>query len=536
MNTDILNTEILKNGFDDTNFNDTNIKTKAHANKKALKKVAIIHPLESDLQLDLISGSMYMPRLGTISIATCIRNAGYETLLFCEHNGVEIDWDFVKSADYVCFSLMSFNSARGYKLAARVREMTSAPVIFGGSHVSSLPHESSEHCDYVVRNEGETSIVELLKVLDEGGSLETVAGVGYKKNGQLILNEPRKFIRDLDWEVDYTLMPGYKRPGLISSLLSGLGFSNKKLYHPVVQTSRGCPRNCTFCFGKRELGRSYRKREITNIVKEVEWISKNIAVPNIMIVDNDFCVNKKHTLRVLNAVKENISRPLRFTVFSRVETGHDEEFVSQLKKLQVYNVMLGLESINESTLSLYNKEQGNAEMEKAIRSFQKAKINVTAFFVLGADTDTLETVRETIRYALKFKFMMSCFFILYDFPNQFERFGEYQMIDNRYFIHKDWRFFNSNFAIHFPKKIKPSSLQKEIIKAYKTYYNIKRFVWSHMNMTSFVARRSALKLVKTMEKYVVLLEELEDGFYDENENRIEEKFQERTVKIETLAI
>jgi len=483
------------------------------------KRVAVIHPLESELLLDLVSGSCYMPRLGTISVATCIRNAGYETLLFCEHNGIRIDWDFVAKADYVCFSLMSFNSHRGYRLAQQVRELTSAPIIFGGSHPSSLPHESIEHCDYVVRNEGEASITELLQTLDEGGSPEHVAGIGYRKNGEFILNEPRNFIRELDWCIDYSVMADYKQPSMIQQALSALGWTSRKFYIPVIQTSRGCPRNCKFCFGKRELGRNHRKRQIENVVEEVDWISKNITMPHVMIVDNDFTVNKKHAIRMLTAIKENVSRKLYFTLFSRVEAAHDEEFVRQLKELQVYCVMLGLESINERTLTLYGKQQGNAQMDRAIQNFKNAGIEISAFFVLGADTDTVETVRETVRYAVDHNFMQACFFILYDFPNQAERFGEYQIIENRHFIHRDWRFYNSNFAIHFPKQIKPSTLQKEIIRAYETFYPLKKAFSGTVGI-----RRASLKLTKTMQQYVPILKELEEGLYDEHENRIEEKF------------
>ncbi|MHC4179346.1 MAG: cobalamin-dependent protein, partial [Planctomycetota bacterium] len=145
-----------------------------------MKRIAIISPLEEHPPLEGFSRIVNLPRYGTTCIATVLRDAGYEVRAFSEFVRCEVDWDYVFSADYVCFSLLSFCSHRGYDMADRIRTKTSVPIVFGGSHPSVLPTDCLGHCDYVVRNEGEGTILELLGALERGAGVEDILGISYR--------------------------------------------------------------------------------------------------------------------------------------------------------------------------------------------------------------------------------------------------------------------------------------------------------------------------------------------------------------------
>lgn len=504
-----------------------------------MKKVTVITPLESEYQLDLMSGTMYITRYGTVSVATAIRDAGYDVKLFCEISGGKIDWDFVKSSDYVCFSLMSFNSHHGYRLAQKARSLTKAPIIFGGSHPSVLPQECLEYSDYVVINEGEQTVVDLLRSLDNGGNVKDVDGLYYKEEGEPVFTQKRRFIDNLHWPADFSLIEGYKHGGILKQAAGLLPGVRPGFQVAVIQTSRGCPRTCTFCFGKRELGNKYRKRKIEAIIAEITYIVESMNKYDFMIIDNDFCIDKKFTIEFLTQAQSRFKRKLNYWMFTRIETSRDREFVRKIRELGVQIVMLGIESVNDATLHFYKKKQNLKQITDSIDVFRREGIDVFSFFVLGAQTDTIETVRQTVDFAAKkAKFFLACFFILYDFPWQKERFGEVQIIDDDHFIHHDWRFYNSNFVVHYPEKIRPSVLQKEIIRCYKKFYSPLKLLKDLIMLRpqSLIYIQSAKTLLKTMKKYILLLEKIEAGMYDENDRLINEKLAERSEKPKVLAL
>ena len=105
------------------------------------------------------------------------------------------------------------------------------PVVMGGHHATAKPGEilQSEYVDYVVLGEGEATFLELLETLSRGRirKLENMAGIAFKNGLQLVINQPQKFITDLD------------------SLPSPL--TSQPLKHKMIITSRGCPRGCNFC-------------------------------------------------------------------------------------------------------------------------------------------------------------------------------------------------------------------------------------------------------------------------------------------------
>ena len=488
------------------------------------KRVTVITPLEQKIQLDLNSNSIFMPRYGTVSVASAIKNAGYETKLFCEMSGSKIDWDYVAKSDFVCFSIMSFNSHRAYELTKKVRKLTKAPIIYGGSHPTVLPEDSLNHCDYVVRNEGEEIIINLLAALESGKSLDNITGISYKKDGKIKHNPDHVFIKDLSFSADISLIQSYKTTSKLDAIKCVIRGKVPKHHLPVIQTTRGCPFSCEFCFGKIELGNKYRKRDISAILIEIKDIVNILGIKRMMVVDNEFCVDKKHTLKVLEAIHKEFNGTIRLWVFTRIETSKDQSFLKKMREFGVRRILLGVESLNDETLQLYNKGQNTEQIKAAVNRFHDNKLVVMAFFVFGSDADTLESIRASVNFCIENNIGAICLFCLYDFPFQTKTFGRKQCIEDHRFIHHDWRFFNSNFVIHYPKKIRPSVLQQEIIDGYDRYISAKN---SQAKLKLIYRRWGIREIFKSMRKYIVLLEEFEKGLYDENDELMEDKLIER---------
>jgi radical SAM superfamily enzyme YgiQ (UPF0313 family) len=446
-------------------------------------------------------------------------------------SGSTIDWDYIARSDYVCFSLLSFCSHRGYELMKQVRSVTEAPIICGGSHSSVLDRECLDHADFVVRNEGEAGCIELLAALDAGAGVQAVAGISYKDDEGVIRTRDRDFVADLNWSADYSLIDGY---GLQQTDPVEAWQSGRPWFHfPVSQASRGCPRNCRFCFVRRELGSRYRKRSTAAIRQEVEGLAKLLRRSQngslcgsplpVLFVDNDFCLDRRFTLACLREL-EDITRDyeLEYHAFTRIESAQDADFVRGMKELGVAVLFLGIESINDQTLRLYAKGQRREDISKALKVCRKTGMSVLGFFVLGADTDAPDVVRRSVEFAIENQLHNVGLFSLYGFPVD----GAPELIASHRFIHHDWRFFSSNFVVHFPLNMKPSRLQREIINGYDAFNDAIE--------GSLPIRR---RVFGTMQVYSDYLESVEDEFYDRAERLVERRLLKRSpAAIKRLAI
>jgi len=137
-----------------------------------------------------------------------------------------------------------------------------AMIILGGPVASSLREKCFKEftIDYEVIGEGEITIIELLKALNTGLMLESIEGIGFKKDGEIIFTEKRPLMSSLEGvpTFDDTMFP-------MEALLKNTGGVFQ------IHAQRGCPMSCTFCFNSfRVVDRDVRYRPINAVVNEIE--------------------------------------------------------------------------------------------------------------------------------------------------------------------------------------------------------------------------------------------------------------------------
>ena len=164
-------------------------------------------------------------RLGLPLLGALLKEKGHEVRIYAESVS-EVDWDDVLSSDLVGISSTTSTAIRAYRYAQRARE-AGIPTVMGGPHVTFLAEEALDFCDYVVRNEGEQTLLELVDYLLGKGSLENILGLSYRNScGEVVHNETRPLLAsltDLPW------------PDM-SLVVNGEGVSP----FPIL-ASRGCP-------------------------------------------------------------------------------------------------------------------------------------------------------------------------------------------------------------------------------------------------------------------------------------------------------
>jgi len=456
-------------------------------------KIKNIYFIEAKSPGSHIFSRTALPRLGTILLATILNNKGYNTQSFIE-DIVAPDWSKLEDADLICISSISSTANRAFQLAERFRKL-GIPVVLGGVHSTFLPDESLSYADYVVRGEGEETLVELVQHLEADRPLDTIKGLSYRNSSNEIVHNPS---RDLIKDLNEAPIPNF---GLVYK------WAEKAKVIPIA-TSRGCPFACRFCSVIPMFGRKYRFKSIDRILEEIRAAASHKC--HVFFIDDNFAANKKRTKTLLRALIDNKIK-LEWSAQVRTDIAKDEELLDLMKKAGCFSVYIGFESINPKTLDLYNKSQGLQDIEDAIKAVQKRSINIHGMFVLGSDTDDIETIRNTAVFAKKLDIDSIQFMMLTPLPGT-PVFDELKSSGR--LIHTDWSKYDAHHAVFEPKLMTAFELHVETLKAMSKFYSwaaIFRNLWQFdffYAVVGLYGKRSVKKALAGTKQYVDYLKDL----------------------------
>jgi len=277
-------------------------------------------------------------------------------------------------------SFTSKAAQRSYQTMAAVREAyPEAWIVAGGPHPTALPDHVFEEspADVVGLAECELTFTELVKAIAGAGrpDLESVRGIHFRRNGQVVCTGLRPFVENLDdlpfpaWElVDFREYPGMhlKRQPIESSLL----------------ISRGCPFHCEFC--SQPIWKAQkpwlRSRSAENICEEIELLYGR-GVREIYLSSDELNFSRRWALELCEGIKRLGHRDLFFQCNMRADKV-SAELAAALAEINCWLVHLGIESANDRVLKGIGKKVTVAQAEEAVRLFSAAGVKVFAFMML----------------------------------------------------------------------------------------------------------------------------------------------------------
>jgi len=370
--------------------------------------------------------------------------------------------------DLLCLSTITTTAPIAYQIAEEYRNKR-IPIVIGGPHVTALPEEALEHCDFVIRGEGEIPLPALVKALNEGTSLAEVPGLSWKEGNEIRHNPLPPMIEDLDSLPfpDWSLLDtgGVKMNGV--SLKPTVPF----------QTSRGCPFNCKFCSVTAMFGRQFRYRSVANIIEELKQYDPKKYI--IFFYDDNFSANKKrtkHLLLEMIAHEADFGGKFQWSTQVRVDIAKDPELLDLMRKAGCVTLYIGFESINPDSLVEMKKQQSVEDIKWAIKEIHKRKIMIHGMFVLGFDSDTKETIKNTVKFAIRQKIGTAQFLILTPLPGtEFY----YEMKRTNRWIDNYWQEFDTHHVKFVPKNFTLWELQKMQIWSHSRFYRF-RYVFKKL--------------------------------------------------------
>ena len=422
--------------------------------------------LDGPVAKDVYSLFRYPARGVPLLEAVC-RRAGFEDVVSLDpqYNSASgrldaDDWKRLAGTDVLGLSVITRTANQSFELAQRVRALNPrVKIIFGGPHPTALPEESLQFGDVVVAHEGDATLPLLLDRLHDNLAhphLKDLLGISYRGGDGEILCNP-------------------DRPYLTGDELSELPFPlysdrvNRGITHNVVNTSRGCPYECDFCSVIENFGRGFRYLSDDAALALIRHTIRLNGKP-IFFGDDIFAANRARTTRLLERLlSEGVKMP-RWFAQVRVETAQDPQLLRLMKRAGCAMVFIGLESVNEETLRLFNKHSTLEKNRSAIAAFNEAGIRVHGMFVLGSDADTPETLSQTLEFARQSRLTTTQFFALTAVPGPplTRRLAE----EKRIFAWGDWQLFDAQHAVVCAARISPSELQAGIFRISKQFYSV----------------------------------------------------------------
>ncbi|MGE5370895.1 MAG: B12-binding domain-containing radical SAM protein [Solirubrobacterales bacterium] len=401
-----------------------------------------------------VYSNVKMPRLGLPLLGTMLRSLGHKVrVLFATVSEIKVA--DLADADVVGISATTSTSLEAYHLARFARSLGKT-VVMGGPHVTFLPDEALEHCDYVVRGEAETTFGPLLECIRKQQSPADMNGISYREQGRIVHNPPADWIHP----------DAHPRPDL--SLISGYKAST----YPVM-TSRGCPFDCSFCSVTSMFGRKFRCRDTELVLEEL----RHYKGKNVFFIDDNFTANPARSKALLREMIQRQDGPASWYAQVRTDAARDPELLDLMRRSGCSMVFIGMESVNPETLARFNKRQGVEDIEYAVRAFHKYGILVHGMFVLGSDDDTVTTVRETADFAIRNRIDSIQFLVLTPLPGT----RDYEELDRTgRLLTKDWSLYDGHHVVYQPARMSALELQVETIRAMKKFYSARRITENFM--------------------------------------------------------
>lgn len=266
------------------------------------------------------------------------------------------------------------------------------PIVMGGPHPTIFPQETLKNSgvDLVVFGEGEDTLLELVETLQNQKGLKKIRGLAFKREKDIIVNQPRPLIDDLD------ALP-FPARHLLALKKYPLRDEKGNLM-VTIMSSRGCPYGCTYCF-KEVFGRRCRKRSAENVVNELEAVKNQFGISSFYFIDDLFTFDKKRVLQIAKLIQRK-KLDITWQCLSRV----DHVNLQMLKKMRqagCKRIHFGIESGNEEILKKINKQITIEQVKNAIKWCKEIGIYSKGYFMIGLPGDNKKTIKQTIDFSLQ---------------------------------------------------------------------------------------------------------------------------------------
>ncbi|MFZ5351470.1 MAG: B12-binding domain-containing radical SAM protein [Bacillota bacterium] len=349
-----------------------------------MKRIALISPRgnifgKNERMLDFLENNETMnsfrylwtgPNLGLLTIASMLPDSWEKVYIDENYKELSIDINY----DIVFVSSMTQQITNAYEIIKKYKRKGALTVI-GGIHATIMTEEAAEIADVVIVGEGEMLIQAFLEDY-ENNEVKRI----YRENNSGVYNFGKNIIPryDLIKEYDYPII--------------------------TIQTTRGCPHDCSFCCASKVFGSKYRRKKNDSIIYELEEIRKVHPGKLVLFADDNMFVLRRETKELLRRMKD---MDIRWIAQTDISIADDDELLELMVVSGCQWIVIGFESL--SFESLHNLDDKNWKLKqmpdysRSIAKIQSFGIQIYGTFIVGLDDDDKTVFDITAEFIINSK-------------------------------------------------------------------------------------------------------------------------------------
>jgi len=369
------------------------------------------------------------------------------------------DYSAMPRPDLVGITAFTSQANRAYEVAAQFRDM-GVPVVMGGIHATMCQDEVTKHVDSVVTREAESVWPQVLEDARRGSLKRRYEG------GFAEINDVPLARHDL--------------------LSAGYAFG-------AIQTTRGCPLNCSFCSVTAFNGASYRQRPIPDVVREFQSIREK----RVLVVDDNLIGTRpEHIARAKDMFRAMVRANLRkeWVAQATINFADDEELLVLAAKAGCRGVFIGFESLSVEGLREIGKKFNllkGRDFRASVRRIQRHNILVVGSFIIGLDVDEAGIGKRIAEVARKYG--VDNLNVLFLTPLPGTRLWDQMKSEDRIALDtfpQDWKYYTLTFPVARYKHLSLNSIIEEMTSCDRDFYSIPRIL--HRALGNLWHRRQPL--------------------------------------------
>ena len=282
-------------------------------------------------------------------------------------------------------------------------------IILGGAMASSIPERVLlQTCiDVVIIGEGEESIVEVVKKMENNQELNNVKGIGYKTGGEIKINLPRDPVdlNSIPFPARHLLkMEKHIHP--FEDWLFIRSIAGKPIRATNIIATRGCSYKCIYC-DKSVFGKKWRGRSASNIVDEIKFLKDEYNINGIIFNDDTFDLKRGWVYDLCDELDQS-NLGVIWGCNSRVNHA-DKEMYQRMYESGCRFLSFGIEFGDQKILDFVQRGVTVKQIEDAINIAKRVGFRVIGYFMIGMLNENKKSIEATIELAKKLELDRSAF-------------------------------------------------------------------------------------------------------------------------------
>ncbi len=363
------------------------------------------------------------------------------------------------------FTTNAYSCIRTCEIAKSVNK--DIKTIVGGSHFSFTAEESLQNypeIDYIVRGEGERTIVDLIKTIQNKGKINDVTGISYRTQNTIVHAPPRPLIENLD-TLPY---PAYH---LVEKNLRRYHFTmmaGRNTQYMIFEGARGCEHQCSFCTQWRHWGSRWRTKSAKRIADEIEYLHDTYGGVFLWFADDQMRLQVRGKQLYEELKQKKCKEDIMLFFQARVDDiATHPDVLGHLRDAGTYWILCGVETNSQETLQEYKKGIKTQDAYQAMNVLREQDIFSQAMFVIGGRKDTHESIEQLRQYSVDLDPDIAIYSALTPFPGtlHYETAKKNGWIDDTNYTNYDMA-----HAIMPTETLTRKEVQEELWRCYRNYY------------------------------------------------------------------